>query len=259
MTTHTALITGASGGIGYELAERFAKDGHHLVLIARSEERLQAIAADFTSRYSIAVHIIIKDLTDPTAPKAIYDELQTKGISVDVLINNAGFGLFGEFIETSLEQEVDMIQVNITALTQMTKLFLPQMVQRQYGRIMNVASLAAFQPGPLMAVYYATKAYVLSFTEALENELQGSGVTVTALCPGATRTNFDTRANLGGSKLFKRGVMNVHTVAQAGYDGLMRGKTIVVPGMQNLLLTKIGPLFPRKLVTHIVRKIQDRI
>jgi short-subunit dehydrogenase len=257
--TQTVLITGASGGIGYELATLFAKDGYDLVLIARNEKKLRDIAADFISRYGVSSTVLVKDLTRATAPREIYEELQAKNITIDILINNAGFGLFGEFLETNLQEEMDMIQVNVAALTHMTKLFLPQMVQRGAGRIMNVASMAAFQPGPLMAVYYATKAYVLSFSEALENELRGSGVTVTALCPGTTKTDFETRANLGESKLFKSGVMDVHTVAKAGYDGLMHGKTIVVPGTQNLLLTKAVRFMPRKLVTSTVRKMQERV
>jgi short-subunit dehydrogenase len=257
--SQTVLITGASGGIGYELAELFARDKHNLILIARSENKLQQIADTFHHTYGVNVTVIVKDLTVPNAAHDIYEEVHTAGLAVDILVNNAGFGLFGEFVETDLQEEVDMIQVNITALTQLTKLFLRDMVRRKQGRIMNVASMAAFQPGPLMAVYYATKAYVLSFTEALENELRGTGVTVTALCPGPTRTNFDMRANLGESKLFKSGVMGVQAVAKAGYEGLWRGKTIVVPGIQNLLLTKLVGFVPRKLVTRIVRSMQDRI
>lgn len=160
----------------------------------------------------------------------IYRELKEKGITVDFLVNNAGFGLYGEFLETQLEQEMNMIDINIKALTVMTKVFLPDMVKRQQGGVLNVASLVAFFPGPLMAVYYATKAYVLSFTEALENELRGTGVTVSALCPGATATGFVDRAGLATSKLFRSGVMEVGQVADIGYREFLRGKTLIITG-----------------------------
>ncbi|MCL6617365.1 MAG: SDR family oxidoreductase, partial [Anoxybacillus ayderensis] len=223
------------------------------------ENTLQQIADTFHHTYGVNVTVIVKDLTVPNAAYDIYEEVRTSGLAVDILVNNAGFGLFGEFVETDLQEEVDMIQVNITALTQLTKLFLRDMVRRKQGRVMNVASMAAFQPGPLMAVYYATKAYVLSFSEALSNELRHTNVTVSALCPGPTATGFVDRANLQQSKLFKSGVMDVKQVVEAGYKGVMNNKTVIIPGVANKLLAFSVRFMPRKFVTNIVRKVQDRV
>ncbi|MBO8162420.1 MAG: SDR family oxidoreductase [Brevibacillus sp.] len=254
----TVLITGASNGIGKELAECFAKDGHHLILIARSADKLQRLAAELSARYTIQVKVIVKDLEDPSKAFEIQEELRQEGIQVDFLINNAGFGLYGEFIDTDLKDELNMIDLNIKTLTALTKLFLPEMIRNRRGGILNVASTAAFQPGPLMAVYYATKAYVLSFTEALANEVKGTGVTVTALCPGPTITGFSERANLEQSKLFQTaGTMSAEEVARIGYQGFLQGKTVVIPGMKNRLLSFSVRLLPRKTVTRIVRHIQE--
>lgn len=258
MTNQTALITGASSGIGLELAKLFAKDGYDLVLVARSEGKLNQLKGELEAQYGIRGTVIAMDLGKPEEAYRLKEELKGKHIEIDVLVNNAGFGLYGAFDETDLEDELSMIDINIKALTALTKLFLPGMKERGRGKIMNVASSAAFQPGPLMAVYYATKSYVLSLTEALENELKGSGVTVTALCPGPTETGFKSRANLGESKLFKSGVMDVQTVARIGYDGLMRGKTIVIPGFKNKLLANSIRFIPRKWVTATVRNVQER-
>ncbi|NGQ93601.1 SDR family oxidoreductase [Brevibacillus sp. SYP-B805] len=252
----TALITGASGGIGKELAELFAQDGYHLVLVARSGEILQQLAAELSAQYKIQAEVIVKDLEDPSTAFEIYEEVREKGIHIDFLINNAGFGVYGEFVNTALQAELNMIDLNIKTLTALTKLFLPGMIRSRRGGILNVASTAAFQPGPLMAVYYATKAYVLSFTEALANELKGTGITVTALCPGPTNTGFSDRANLEQSKLFQMGSMNAREVAEIGYNGFMQGKTIVIPGMKNRLLSFSVRFLPRKTVTQIVRRIQ---
>ncbi|SFD52320.1 hypothetical protein SAMN05428981_101758 [Bacillus sp. OV194] len=189
--------------------------------------------------------------------EALFQELQQQQITVDFLVNNAGYGLFGEFTETDLQDELSMIDINIKALTTLTKLFLPGMKERENGKILNVASTAAFQLGPLMAVYLATKAYVLSFSEALENEMKGMGVTVTALCPGPTKTGIESRANLGQSKLFKSGVMEVERVANIGYEGLMKGKSIVIPGFKNRLLANSIRFIPRKWVTATVRNVQE--
>lgn len=252
------LITGASSGIGYELAELFAADGYPLIVVARSEKKLLELKAKAEQR-GVAVHVFVKDLTQPQQVKELYEEVQQQGLFVDILVNNAGFGGFGLFHERELAEELDMIQVNITALTHLTRLFLPAMIKRNRGRILNVASVAAFQPGPLMAVYYATKAYVLSFTEALENELRGTAVTVTALCPGATATRFEQRASLQESRLFRGNVMDVGTVARAGYNGLMRGQTIVIPGWKNRLLAASARWVPRKLLTTIVRSVQEKV
>lgn len=254
----TALITGASYGIGKELAELFAKDQINLVLVARSKDVLEKLAVDLKQTYSIDAEVIASDLSKPTAAYELYEQCQQKQISIDYLVNNAGFGLYGEFLNTDLQKEIDMIEVNIKSLMVLTKLFLPHMVERGEGKILNVASMASFQPGPLMAVYYATKSFVLHFSEALANELKGTGVTVTALCPGPTETMFGKRAGLDQSKLFQRGVMDAKTVAKLGYRGFMAGKTIVIPGVMNRLSAFCIRFLPRSLVTRIVRQIQER-
>jgi short-subunit dehydrogenase len=254
----TALITGASGGIGYELAKLFARDGCGLVLVARDRAALEGVAAELTGAHGGPVKFIARDLSLPGTAVEIFDEIERASLHIDVLVNNAGFGVYGAFTETDVKAELDLLQVNIAALTQLTKLFLKQIRTEDEGRILNVASTAAFQPGPLMAVYYASKAYVLSFSEALANELRGSGVTVSALCPGPTRTGFRRRARMGVSRLFKRGVMDAATVAAVGYRGLMRGKTVIIPGLRNKLLAFSVRLAPRRLVPPIVRMLQAR-
>lgn len=255
----TALITGASGGIGYELAKLFAQDGYNLVLVARSEQKLLQIAQDFTSQYEIKVEIIVKDLALPSAPTEIFTKLQHAGIKVDVLVNNAGFGSYGFFHETDLASELELLQVNIVGLTHLTKLFLPEMVQQGFGKVLNVSSGAAFQPGPLMAVYFASKAYVLSFSEAIANELEGTGVSVTALCPGPTTSGFQSRAAMAESKLVRgQKIMDATTVAKIGYRGLMSNKTVVIPGIKNKLLAEAVRFTPRKLVVNISRSMNSQ-
>ncbi|MCA9922498.1 MAG: SDR family oxidoreductase, partial [Anaerolineales bacterium] len=212
----TALITGASGGIGYELARKIAQQGHNLVVVARSESKLMKLAQDFNKQFGVNVTVMVKDLAQSAAPDEIYNELQANEIDVDILVNNAGFASYGLFHELDRQKELNMMQVNMVALTHLTHLFLPGMVERGYGRILNIASTAAFQPGPLMAVYYATKAYVLSFSEAIANELDGTGVTVTALCPGPTESGFQARAAMEDSKLVQSGLMDAATVAKMG-------------------------------------------
>ena len=254
------LITGASGGIGYELAKLFAKDGHNLVLIARSEPRLAQVAGELQRQFGISVKAVALDLTVPAAPQQLFDQLQSEGTAVDILINNAGYGKLGEFAEIPVEESLGQIQLNVTALTYLTRLFVAPMLERRSGRIMNVASTAGFQPGPLMAVYYATKAYVISFSEALANELSGQGVTVTCLCPGATETGFASRAGNDKSRLFKQlHPMDAKSVALKGYRGLMAGKTLVIPGLKNWLLAESLRVSPRKLVTAISRRLMDQV
>jgi uncharacterized protein len=254
----TALVTGASSGIGLELATLLAKARHDLVLVARGKDRLDGIARGLTEEFGVAVTVLPADLTDPSAPLDIFLALAERRIAIDVLVNNAGFGVYGFFADTSLEKELGMIQVNLAAPTQLAKLFLPGMLERRRGRILNLASTAAFQPGPLMAVYYATKAYVLSFSEALANETAGTGVTVTALCPGPTITDFQARAGLAMTRLFKSPLtMDAASVARAGYDGMMLGKRIVVPGATNRTFVQALRVTPRRLATAISRKIQD--
>ncbi len=243
----TVLITGATSGLGYEFVQLFAKDGYHLALVARNKERMEEIQQRFKN---IDVSIITKDLSKPGAAKEVYEEIEKQGIHIDVLVNNAGYGLMGEFDKLDLQSQVNMIQLNVTALTELTHYFLPGMKERNQGRILNVASTAAFQPGPLMAVYYATKAYVLSFSEALVEELVGSSITVTTLCPGATKTNFGSVASVEGTKMFSR-AMPAYEVAYEGYVGLMRGRRVIITGRVNKLGAISAKFLPRSLAAKI--------
>jgi uncharacterized protein len=254
----TTLITGASGGIGYELAKLFARDHHDLVLVARSPDKLSRVATEL-QLHGVTVKTIVLDLALPVAPKFLYDQLQREDIAIDILINNAGFGAFGEFAQMPEEEILGQIHLNITALTQLTRLFLPPMLQRRMGRIMNVASTAAFQPGPLMAVYYASKAYVLSFSEAIANELHNSGVTVTCFCPGATHTGFAKRAGTENSRLFKQlGAMPAEKVARNGYRALMERRTLAISGAHNWVVAQSVRLAPRKMVTAVSRWVAEK-
>lgn len=246
----TALITGASSGIGFDLAELFARDGYDLVLTARSEEKLRARADKLAAQFGVSARIIVKDLSSPQSPDAIFNELQRESVFVDVLVNNAGFGNHGPFHRTDLADELEMIQVNLTSLTHLTKLFVREMVRKGSGKILNVASVAGFLPGPLMAVYYATKAYVLSFSEALAEELRGTGVCVTCLCPGPTRTDFQKRAGIGPIKVLD--ALDSRTVARGGYEGLMKDRRVVVTGFINRLLVFGMRLVPRSVLARIV-------
>jgi short-subunit dehydrogenase len=253
-----ALITGASSGIGLDLAQLMAPN-FDLIITARNQPELQKIAQELEAKHGNHVHVIPADLTHPDAPQQIFSEVERRALPVDILINNAGFGAYGVFSESNLQKDLEMVQLNIAALTSLTRLVLPGMLERKRGKIMNVASTAGFQPGPLMAVYYATKAYVIMFSEAVANELKGSGITVTCLCPGATRTKFAQRADMENSRLFKLGAMRSLDVARAGYEGMMRGKTMVIPGLLNKLLAQSVRFSPRKLVTAISRSVQKRV
>src|SRR2546427_504294 len=247
------LMTGASSGIGFELAKRFARDGHSLVLVARSAERLEEVAKELKT----SVTPIARDLSRPGSAAELFAGLRTRSIEIEILVNCAGFGASGWFAQTDLEVEREMMQLNMISLTELTKLALPDMIRRRAGRILNVASTAAFQPGPRMAVYYASKSYVLSFSEALANELAGTGVTVTTLCPGPTYTGFGKRAGIDGANVFRAGVMSAEAVADAGYRGLMKGKGLVIPGLRNKLLAASVRFSPRKLVTAITRWMNE--
>jgi uncharacterized protein len=253
-----AMITGASSGIGLDLAQLMAPD-FDLIITARNQPELQKIAQELEAKHGNHVHVIPADLTHPDAPQQIFSEVERRALPVDILINNAGFGAYGVFSESNLQKDLEMVQLNIAALTSLAKLALPGMLTRKFGKIMNVASTAGFQPGPLMAVYYATKAYVIMFSEAIANELKGSGITVTCLCPGATRTKFAQRADMENSRLFKLGAMRSLDVAKAGYEGMMRGKTMVIPGLFNKVLAQSVRFSPRKLVTAISRSVQKRV
>ncbi len=255
MSQKTVLITGASRGIGFELSKIFAKKGYRLVLVSSNQDALKEAA---NALQVSNVVTITKDLADPQAPQAIYAICKKQGISVDVLVNNAGFGTYGLFFMTDLKDEQKMMQVNMVALSTLTKLFVGDMLKRGHGRVLNVASTAAFQPGPLMAVYYASKAYVLSFSEALAYELRGSGVKVSVLCPGPTKTGFQGRARMGDSKLDGRRTMSAAQVARIGYKGLVRGKRVIVPGFQNKMLTYVIKFMPRKMITGLVMKMQEQ-
>ena len=254
----TALVTGASGGIGLEIAKVLAREGFNLVLVARNRDALEAAAGQIEGKHTVSVHVFAADLRRREAPETIFEFLRNESIAVDALVNNAGFGVGGEFAETELTRELEMIQVNVAALTHLTKLFLPAMVKRKAGRILNVASTAAFQPGPLMAVYYATKAYVLSFSEALAEELRNSGVTVTALCPGPTRTQFADVAQIGSSRLFNAfGVAAAADVAEFGVSAMLHGRRVAIPGIKNKLVAQANRFAPRALSARVARIAQE--
>src|SRR6266513_320482 len=224
-----ALITGASRGIGLALAKECANHGHDVVLVARRQDALEAAAGLIEGKYDVRATVLRADLSNSDASSEIFASILDQQMDIGILINNAGFGLGGEFLETDLAREMEMIQVNATALTQLTKLFAPPMVKRRAGKIMNVASTAAFQPGPLMAVYYATKAYVLSFSEAIAEELRDSGVTVTALCPGPTRTDFAASAQVPESRLSTLfGIADATSVAEYGVTAMFHGRRVAV-------------------------------
>lgn len=251
------LITGGSSGIGFELAKIFGANNYQLILVAKDKNKLAEAETKLkASGYSAAT--ISKDLSDPHSSSQIYKELQSENITIDVLVNNAGFSTYGFFSEIDLDKELSELQVNIVTLTHLTKLFLRDMLHRHDGKILNVASTAAFAPGPLMAVYYASKAYVLSFSEALNSELENTGVHVTALCPGPTDTGFATRGGLQNSKLFQGKNMDARFVAQAAFDGLMNNQAVVIPGWKSKLMIHSLRLVPRSVVLKIVKSVQEK-
>lgn len=251
------LITGATCGIGYELSRIFAANRYNVVLVARNLPRLTEIAETLKKEYGIMAEIIPQDLSDPQAPAKIYNELQQRSIQIDVLVNNAGFNEYGAFHKTRSEKEVQMIQVNMTSLTFLTKLLLPEMIDRHYGKILNLGSIGSYAPGPLNAVYCATKAYVLSFSEALAEELQGTGVDVTVLCPGATATEFAKRAQMENTSIFKGQVMDARRVAEIGFNALMQGKNIVIPGLRNRILVFLLRFTPRKAILRMSKQMMS--
>jgi uncharacterized protein len=254
----TALITGASSGIGRELALVFAANGVNLALVARSQDKLEDLAQQIRDRHPLQVHVFAKDLAAPGAAASLAADLETAAVPIDILVNNAGFGALGPFAEIDIARQRQMIQLNVLALTELTRLLLPAMRQRGRGGILNVASTAAFQPGPFMAVYYATKAYVLSFTEALAEELRGEKVTATCLCPGPTRTGFASEADAEHSPLFEKFAMDAPEVARQGYEGFRAGKTLVIVGLLNKLMAFSTRLAPRWFGARIVRSLHAR-
>lgn len=253
----TALITGASGGLGLSFVNLFAKDGYDLVLVARNGNRLEEIKKEIEEKYNIKATVVAKDLCTPDGAQQVYDATKQAKIKIDVLVNNAGFGDFGEFYKSDINKQTRMIDLNCTALMQLCHLYLPDMIEQKSGNILNVDSIAAFQAGPLMSVYYATKAFVLSFSQALTRELKGTGVKVTALCPGPIRTNFDNAADLGQSGLFKNlKVWDPDDVASFGYKKMKKGKSLCVCGFVNKLIVFANRLAPRCLVRNLVYNIQ---
>lgn len=255
---NVALITGASSGIGKELARIHAENGGDLVIVARNEERLKELKKELESTRNVQVEILVKDLTKAETPMEIHEELSLKGIQVEYLINNAGFGGRGKFHEREWERDLSMINLNITALTALTRLFLPDMVKRNSGKVLNVSSTAALVPGPLQAVYYATKAYVTSFSNAIAEELYDTNITVTALMPGATETEFAKTSGMDKTQLFNN-TFSARVVAQAGYDGMMKGKLDVIAGVttaQKLTMSMAG-MFPKRMILSQIRKAQE--
>lgn len=252
-----ALVTGASSGIGLELARVLAREGHDLVLVARREPELRALADDLKTRYGADSTVVAADLSVSQGARDVYDAVSAAGLPIEVLVNSAGLGGHGRFSETDAATEQRTLAVNVVALTDMTKLFLPAMANRGSGRVLNVASTAGFQPGPFMAVYYASKAYVLSFTEALAEELKGTGVTATALCPGVVPTGFQDAAEMSDDLplLKSPGAKSAEFVAQAAYDGMMRGRRIVIPGALNKIGVQSLRVSPRRAVVSLVRRL----
>lgn len=248
-----ALITGASSGIGLEFARVFAENGYALVLVARDSQKLDALAAALESAHGTDTLTVQKDLSKPGAAAGLFEQLGD--MRVDILINNAGAGTAGPFLETSLDAEIAVVDLNITALTTLTKLAAIRMAGQGGGKILNVASTGAYLPGPFIAVYYATKAYVLSLTQAVRHELAGSGVTVSALCPGPTATDFSRRA---GRRALK-GAMSARAVAQRGYRGLQKGRRVIIPGVWNKLAVFISKLLPGSLCAYLLVKIQRKL
>lgn len=250
-SSETVLITGASSGIGLELARCFAGDKSDLILVARSTDAMEQLAAELRARHSVQVRVITADLAQPESPQQIFDELGRGGIRPSVLVNNAGFGLHGRFAELPLKRQLEMVQVNVVALMQLTGLFLPAMIQNQSGGILNVGSVAGFLPGPNMAVYYATKAFVMSFSEALREELRDTGVTVTDLCPGPTATNFSQFARSHRSRKVHYGKMSAAEVARIGHAEFRHGKVLSIPGFKNKLLTMFPKILSRRTVARL--------
>jgi hypothetical protein len=247
----TALITGASAGLGLEFAKRFAADGHDLVLVARRRDRLEALAGQLQQAHGVKAHVVAADLAVSDGPRRVLEEVRRLEVSVDFLVNNAGFGTSGAFSEIDLKRELEMVQVNIVALLELTRALLPGMVARKSGRILNIGSTAGFQPGPFMAAYYASKAFVNSFTEALWYELRGTGVTATVSCPGATATEFAAVAGNDRSRLFRMGAASPSAVAREAYRAMMAGRPIVVHGMRNKVGVQLLRVSPRGAIRAV--------
>lgn len=250
------LITGGTQGIGYELAKLFAEDGHNLILVARTQSDLEQRAAELSQQYGVQVVPVAKDLFEPNAPFELYDEVRSKGLTVDVLVNDAGQGQFGLFVETDIRRQLEIIQLNVSSLTALTYVFLKDMVARNEGKILQLASIASELPGPWQAVYHGTKAYVLSFTEALINELKDSAVTMTALQPGATDTDFFNKADMQNSKIMDTKMSDPAQVAKDGYQALMKGDDKIVSGFKNKAMVAMSNVMPDTMVAEQMNKMQ---
>jgi uncharacterized protein len=254
-TGKTALVTGASAGLGAELARLFAADGHDVVLVARRRDKLETLAADLEKRHAIRAVVLPEDLGDREAPARVVREIDKRAIAVEFLVNNAGFGTNGAFAELDVGRELELLQVNVVTLVHLTRLLLPAMVARKSGRILNLGSTAGMVPGPFMADYYASKAFVNSFTQALWLELRGSGVTVTVSCPGATATEFSTVAGTDKSRLFRAGAMGAVEVAAHAYRAMMRGTRVAIPGLRNKLLVQSLRVSPARVVLGLTASL----
>ncbi len=255
----TVLITGASAGIGLEFAKIFAKEKYDLVITARNETKLNELANEIKNKNNVKVNVLAIDLSKQNAGERIFNELKNENIVIDILVNNAGLGVFDNYWEIELQDEQNMLQVNIMALVGLTILFAKDMVNRGGGKILNVASTAAFQPGPTMAGYYASKAFVLSYSQAVDFELRQKGVQVSTLCPGPTITEFQIRANMEDVNLFKKGfVMSPEEVAQIGYNGLMKGKPVIIAGAMNKISAMSSKISPSKVSMKIVNWLQSK-
>ncbi|AXT20302.1 SDR family NAD(P)-dependent oxidoreductase [Flavobacteriaceae bacterium AU392] len=255
---NVALITGASSGIGVEFARIHAEKKGDLIIVARRREKLESLKIELEEKHQIKVKVIAKDLTQINAPKEIYDEVNNLGIEIDYLINNAGFGGHGKFYEREWENDLQMINLNIVALTALTRFFLPDLVKRNKGKILNVSSTASLMAGPLQAVYFATKAYVTSFSNAIAEELHDTNITVTALLPGATETEFARTSGMDKTDLFNKTV-SPYDIAKAGYDGMLNKKLNVISGLtfaQKIMMSSI-PFMPKKVMLKQVRKMQE--
>ncbi len=255
----TALVTGASAGLGKELAHLFAADKHDLVLVARRRDRLEQLASELQASHGSKVWILPEDLADPGATDRIAAELAMREIDVEFLVNNAGLGTAGPFAELDLARELEVVQVNVAAVVRLTRRLLPAMIARKSGRILNMGSTAGFQPGPFMAVYYASKAFMNSFSEALSFELRGSGVTVTVCCPGATATEFASVAGIEKSRLFRMGAMSAADVAGQAYRAMMRGATMSIPGARNKVLLQALRISPRAAVRSVTAALNRSV
>jgi uncharacterized protein len=254
----TALVTGASSGIGQAFSEIFAAEGYDLVLVARSQAKLAEIATELRKRYSITATVLAKDLSEPSSAGEIYETLEKQAITVDILVNSAGFGTYGEFASLDLKRELEMLQVDVVSLVQLTRLFLPGMLRAGFGRILNVGSTGSFAPVPLMSTYGGAKAFVLSFSEGLSEELKGTPVRVTALCPGVTLTGFQETARVKRMRLVRGPAMSADQVARIGYKALMRGQAVVVPGFANQVLAFAVRFTPRSLARSVSRRMMEQ-